>query len=546
MTKKPTPRQEPSSRRRHHRLPYPLTVRIGEREFQTSDWSIEGFSLPVGLAGDFQGKLYKVNLSLPYEGFDLGFSATARAIWSDTQRAGFEFTDLTTRQRGLLENFRDRLTGNARRGTSSTGGKSATVTTARTAKPEEKVTTAVPAAPKEQNKLPAKKEPEELPRKTLIRSAIYGVLGLFLTYFMLTSLYALVFRLNIDSAVVSRPVEKMTSAIDGVIQRIDAQPGQFLAASEPLMVISSIDEKADLLAAETELAEARLNARKKQAEYDSAVRAIKVYASINGDKVAAAEAKVRAARDNLRALRRDMERREQLADAGLITRSDYENARIRYQNGRRELDSSLAELNSLKALTGSIREGSYYSNVRKEIDLQELRNELQAAKAQVELAKRKLASVGEVNSFTLNAPYAARVINITKSAGNTVARSEVVAVLEKVEKPIVDAFLTQDELPEIQLGKIANIYIPALDRKLRGRVINIDRTAAFTEDDAIRFAWQESDTKSGRVTLEILDAPDLDKSWGALAGLPAEVSFRRTVWGKGDGLPVPTLASNDR
>lgn len=493
-----------------------------------------------------------MKVSLPYQGFDLGFSTLAKAIWSNDGRSGFELVALTPRQRSLMENFRDRLTGKqSKERTSNTQRPhthqhtepdvKASHTSPSVSVP--KVTSAVPAE-SHPNKLPAKKPDETLPRHTLLRSAIYLGLGLFLTYFMLTSLYALIFRLNIDSAVVSRPVEKMTAAIDGIIQRIDAQPGQFLAVNQPLMAIAGINEKASLLEAETALAEARLNEKKKESEYDSALRAIKVYSTINADKEEAARARLNAARQNLQALRRDKERREQLADSGLVTLSEADRARIRYQNGLKEVQQAQSELKSLQAVSQSIKDGSYYSNLRKEIDLSELRSELESARAQVALARHQLASINEVNGFTLKTPYPARVINITKSPGNTVSRSEVVAVLEKVEKPVIDAFLTQDQLPQIQLGKIANIYIPALDRKLQGRVVSIDRTAAFTQDDAIRFAWQESDSKSGRVTLEILQADDLQSSWDALAGLPAEVSFRRNLWGGHQSDPS-RLAQND-
>ncbi len=531
MVSRPTPRYEASSKRHQLRSPSPLYVTIGSRNFQTNDWSTDGFNLPIGLAAGFENKSYSVQIKVPYQDFELGFSAKAKVIWSNDAQAGFQFFQLDNRQLSMLKQRLDQLT------TGEDTDMSAVIDTIDTSEKSQKEPTHSEPVPKTPT--------EKVSRKTLITSLIYGAIGLFLSYFILTSLFSLFFRLNIESAVVSRPVEQMTSAIDGVIQQIHVEPGMTIKASDPILVISDINNKHTSLAAKAELQEAKLIATQRQAEYESAIRTLATYKSINHSRLAAASLRYNSARESVEVLELNMQRKSRLSNSGLVSNSDYENSRVLYLTSKRERANARAELIKLRELAKSLEQGSYFSNNRKEIDLHESKVAVETSQKRIILAENNLLATEATRSFTLRAPYPARIINITKSEGNTVAHAEVLAVLEKIQEPVIDAFLTQKQLPLIKLGSIANVYIPALDRKLKAKVVGIDRTAAFTQDDAIRFAWQESNSKTGRVTLEMLEADDLNHSWDALAGLPAEVSFRRNFWAgrTADSFPSKQIAS---
>ncbi|MEM8792654.1 MAG: HlyD family secretion protein [Pseudomonadota bacterium] len=125
----------------------------------------------------------------------------------------------------------------------------------------------------------------------------------------------------------------------------------------------------------------------------------------------------------------------------------------------------------------------------------------------------------------IRAPWKGRIVEIMHQEGARLLRSDPLVALEKDTIPDVEAFLTQEEILEIGHGDEALIFVPSLDRKIAARVIRIDRTSGFVDEQRSQCTWRGPDDQSARVTLAIDSATSgLDS---LPAGLPAVTLFTR-------------------
>jgi HlyD family secretion protein/macrolide-specific efflux system membrane fusion protein len=130
--------------------------------------------------------------------------------------------------------------------------------------------------------------------------------------------------------------------------------------------------------------------------------------------------------------------------------------------------------------------------------------ELEEAKAKLETAKANFTQIALV------APFDAVVVDVKIKAGEFARAGQVVIVLgDLAHMQIKTTDLSERDVPAVQIGQTANIYVEALDVTVTGKVIQISPISETVGGDVVY-----------PVTIELDKQPD-----GLLWGMSAEVEI---------------------
>jgi HlyD family secretion protein len=131
--------------------------------------------------------------------------------------------------------------------------------------------------------------------------------------------------------------------------------------------------------------------------------------------------------------------------------------------------------------------------------------ELEEAKAKLETAKVNFTQT------TLVAPFDATVVEVKTQAGEFTQAGQVVIVLgDLAHMQIKTTDLSERDVPAVQIGQTANVYIEALDETVIGKVIQISPISETVGGDVVY-----------PVTIELDEQPS-----GLLWGMSAEVEIQ--------------------
>ncbi|MEO1000822.1 MAG: HlyD family efflux transporter periplasmic adaptor subunit, partial [Pseudomonadota bacterium] len=157
------------------------------------------------------------------------------------------------------------------------------------------------------------------------------------------------------------------------------------------------------------------------------------------------------------------------------------------------------------------------------VDLDLLALDLEEARAARDARAAELGALLALEGAqTVRAPWAGRVVDLLHQDGARLLRGAPLLALEREGAPIVEAWLTQEEVLEVGLGDTALIFLPALDRTLEARITRIDRTSGFVDEQRSQYTWRGPEDRSARVLLELEGA-----AAELPGGLPAITLFRR-------------------
>lgn len=169
------------------------------------------------------------------------------------------------------------------------------------------------------------------------------------------------------------------------------------------------------------------------------------------------------------------------------------------------LESAVAQAEA--ALKGQQREYEFWLQPRKGQNPE--RRELEATK--VESAKAALAlTQAQLAQATLSAPFDATVISIQVKVGEYAQPGQIVITLANLDHLRVETTdLSERDLPNVQVGQSASIFVEALNQQLSGKVIAISPIADTVGGDVVY-----------KVTVELDKQPE-----GLRWGMSAEVNI---------------------
>ncbi len=511
-------RRERPDQRRYHRVTAPLYLRLGDGPVvRARDWSLGGLRVdgyPEALPP--VGSDVEIAVALPFQGFDISFHVKAEVVRNVGEIASFavQFTEIGERERALMSHFIEDLVRGAMTEVADQIQRIdvpiTPVSTDPSPKPDDK------EAPKKRR----------LPVKQIAWVSIYATIGFLVFGYMALVLYSNLFRMEVQTAVVTAPLVDVRAQSDGELSFVRATPGEHVKAGETVIYVADygLEQQIDLAKVEIQRREAELvNAMQLRT---NEMERMTEYASVGLKNIEQLQVDMAALEFQHKSAISRYSRTSKLKQEGFATKAQLEDAGNWLAEARAKLKSKKIELEEQKRLAETGLGRTFYNG-------RELLGNMGAADAAIKLARYQVALANENHEALLkhrerlavHAPFNGRLAEVPLPEHAAIKKGDVIAVFEKDKDRRVLAYLTQDEVMKIGLGDQASIYFPALNASLKARVISIDRTAGFRTEISRRFSWRGADDRSAEVTLAFEEADDPAVRQQARPGLPAVVLF---------------------
>lgn len=510
-------RERPCSRRAYG-ITAPLKVSIDRQEpVRAIEWSRLGVVLPRdAFAGQPDDQPIDLTLHLDFQGYEIAIAvsavdSTAVEIERGADERALDFTDIDQRGEELLEHFIDNLV----RGRMSSVDE--TILCLDT--PIDPITTMPDNA---NSGAPAT---TSRPIWPFLVSGFYLLVGVVVAGYIGLLIYGNFIRMEVQTAVITRPVEVIEMPVDGLLVETAAEPGAEVTAGALIMRLHDpeLAQKIDQARIVLREADDALERLEQRFEIESARLA--EYRLISRTERDMAGADVTAHAEEVETLRRAHQRATTLLSKGHVSAKVVEEAAAALALAEARLRSAklMRERNGVLFDASEVR---HHNGREFIVDLDLLRLDIaEARSARDSMAARLGALLDARSDQEIRAPWRGRVVDVMHQEGARLLRGDPLVALEKDTLPVVEAFLTQEEILEIGYGDEALIFLPSLDRKIAARVIRIDRTSGFVDEQRSQYTWRGPDDRSARVVLAIDPATSgLDR---LPAGLPAVTLFTR-------------------
>ncbi|HUE98336.1 MAG TPA: efflux RND transporter periplasmic adaptor subunit [Anaerolineales bacterium] len=143
-----------------------------------------------------------------------------------------------------------------------------------------------------------------------------------------------------------------------------------------------------------------------------------------------------------------------------------------------------------------------------EVHIESSEADVARTQALVDSASAVLAS-----ESTLTAPFDGTIVSLNIAPAETVVPGQVLIVLGDLSKYQIETTdLSERDIPRVQTGQPANVFIEALGEEFTGKVIDVDRVSSTLGGDVVY-----------KVTLELDQQPQ-----GLLWGMSADVQIETT------------------
>lgn len=506
--------REHPSQRRYLRLTAPLFVTFESQRIRTKDWGLGGIGV-AGVAGELPeiGRKFTLNLTLPFQGYDISFDVEAEVVRRDEKQAeiGFQYVELPERSYELLRYFTEDLV----------SGHMGTIddSICRIDVPVTPISTK--PTPNHISETPVRR----LPIKTIMMSTLYILMGLLVFSYTAILIYSNFMRLEISSSVVSTQLQTMKMPIDGVIRLINFSEGERVKAGDKILQFGDLKLDRQISAAKIRIEEAKSALWQMQQKNKIETERLKLYQIVSRTDKSIAQARLSSLREALRAADAHFLRIRKLRKARASTLTQFEEAKKQQVSAAAAVREAelLLEKNSAMNETSNRR---HYNHKEFTADLDMLAVDLEMAYSALKMEVQKLQALDQMKARNvLRAPFDGRIVSLYQSAFSNVVRNEPVLLLERNDSTTVTAYLNQKEILEVGLNDEAKVFIPALNRHIFARVIKIDRSSLYLNKNATQYTWHDDEDRTAAVTLDLqvsgVDAVNIR------AGLPVVVIFDR-------------------
>lgn len=519
-------KRERPDQRRHHRVSAPLFVTLDGHRIKATDWSLGGLRLD-----DFPGILPKpgaeiaLQLTLPFQGFDVTFGLAGEVIRvvEDKRMIAVSFKHVGDRERELMTHFLDELVRGSMSDVEDT---------------IQRIDVPVTPASLQPDVNPLRQMPvKRWPVKALVMSGLYAVIGLFIFGYTGLLTYTNFFRMEVQTAVISAPVDTVTAQVDGQVKWANVKPGDTVKAGE--VIVHVIDNQ---LQREIELAEIEVQERKaklanlKQRHLDE-LEKIRGYATVEMKNIQQTKIELESLKQRLQLAERYEGRLKGLHVRGFATDSKLEEAAKQVITLKKELDVRRVELSARVELSQqNIGKRMYTGNETigsgdlTQGKAAEFEADIRLGQHEIQLAQQKyIAYLQHKDRQAVRAPFDGMVLDIPRVNDGSVRRGDIIAIVEQRKQREVTAFLTQDEILKIGQGDEATVYVPALGELTKAKVAKIDRTSGFIQEENRAhnpgYRWRGHVDRTAKVTLTFADPDRVQDADRYRSGLPVVVVF---------------------
>ncbi|MDR9405320.1 MAG: HlyD family efflux transporter periplasmic adaptor subunit, partial [Halothece sp. Uz-M2-17] len=402
------------------------------------------------------------------------------------------------------------------------------------------------------------------------------------------ALYRAFAYIHVDSAAIARSFEEIISTHRGQLTNLyvkegmtieagqplfrvyDEQMAQFVAEDEARNIQQRIRDHQDdlerlqrelkLTQAEQEQAQAQLQiARSRQQEE---INQLGVSKQVTEKQLAQAQARLESLETQYETAQKRLEREKFLLQEGAIAEERVDRARDHLADVEGELKTARKDVEIKKYILATINQGSFYNGERFNGNLPELKAKVAEAQETIAQTSREIAiyqqdiqekqqkvaqleqqyrnqdfqlpipklsdpEAENIFSQVYESPMDATVVQIREAAGESIQIGETLLVLQpNSERPLVDAFFTQDQAARLSIGQEAKVTSTHFPRSYEAKVVNIDRSGGLRDEIRGRYQFEGSTTRPAYVQLEILNTTPKNQNF-LTPGTPLEVTIRK-------------------
>ena len=505
--------REKPSQRRHHRVNTPIDVTINEQLYNVSDWSLGGFKIEGWKDESLEpGDEFECHFSLPFQGFFVAFHVNLTTIRADSGVLAAKFISLDERQTELLEHFIEELV----RGNMTSVGD----TILRIDSPVTPVSTEPDPNPK--GEVPIKRWPTKL----LAMTAMYVSVGLILFSYIFFTLWSNFLSLEVETGVVTAPIEAVVSSTDGKIRKVSASINQMISQGSALIAIENPAIEESLERAKIKISRNKLLLERLRQEREVAIEQMVDYHGYSKLKFEKLELHVETLRKQERMAHLQDNRIQELFYYGHASKRDVDIAAAEHASLKREVLSAVNDLNGQSRAMESLKNGRYYTGEKFEFDMNNLNVKIEQVKQNITMDTQELLALYEhKEDLNLYAPTNGRLVELLKHPGSATKRGETIAVFERDEQRKLEVFLTQEEVLSIRINQMARVYFTSLDMAVDAIVTEIDRAYNSVDSLDTSFTWHDNTKRNSKVTLNFVGLEENLYREKIKAGIPAVVNF---------------------
>ena len=512
--------REKPSQRRHHRVNASLMIDINGKKYQARDWGLGGFALDDWQDTSLQaGATFSCSFCLPFQGFEISFDVQAEVVRiSDKQILAAKFLALDDRHREIMSYFIEELICGTMTSVDDIIMRIDSPVTPVSTKPDPSPIAEIPK--------------RRWPLKLIFMTTLYMSVGMALLVYIVFTVYTNYFSLEVDSGVVAAPIEKIVSTTDGQIVKVAIQINEMVVEGDRLITIEDARVELEIEFAKIEIERIRSELEQKQKELTIERDKLDDYRYVTLNKIDELTTNINSLNKRRQYAQKNVDRCSKLIINNLITERELDNAESVLVEIEGELDIAKLESEKYRTLLKKINFGRYFTGERFEGVSRELEAEVSRLKEEVALTMRELVILYEHRErFTIRAPSNGRLLVMLKTDGSSTKRGETIALFERDENRVIEVYLTQKEVVDIKMGNKARVYFPSKDIVINTQVKTIDRTEGYIDEIQSRYNWRDTEDRTAKVTLQILDYNDEEIRQQFTPGLPAVVVFLSTPTG---------------
>ena len=515
-------KRERPDQRRHHRVTAPLFVRVNGHDMRATDWSLGGLRVD-GYPGELPvaGAELPFHLTLPFQGFDVSFDIKAEVVRTNTADKMFavRYTEIGERERELMQHFIEELVRGSMSDVEDTIQRIDVPVTPARLEPDTK-------------KIPDNMPVRRWPVKTVVMTTFYTLAGLVIFGYAGLLGYSNFYRMEIQTAVISAPVETVTAQADGQILLTGLKPGDEVRAGE--VVVNVVD---NALEREIELADIAIKEQKAQLAFlkqkqSEELERLKGYAALEMKSVRQSKVELEGLQNQLALTQQQYERMRTLYEKGYATETKLDDVRKQIIELKSQIEQKRIELSTRADIADQNFGKRLYTGHNLEGQAQEVEAQVRLAEHKITLAEqRRQAFEKQRERASVVSPFDGTVLLLPRIDRGSVRKGDTLAVIEQRKDRRVTAFLNQDEILKVGLGDEALVFIPALGETVRGRVTEIDRTTGFVREQDQRqspgYGWRGPSDRSAKITIEFSEPEKVADYRKYRSGLPAVVVFEQ-------------------
>lgn len=487
------------------RMGYPIAAPLwvaldGAPRIRARSWSARGIVLPENAHA---AKTANAIVYLDFQGYEIAVQVDLEAVGE----GAYDFVNLPQRSRALLEQFATDLMHGRMTATDDA--------LLRIDTPEDPISVE-PDKPK---------TVEPKPRRSLrplAMSAFYLLLGAVVFGYVGILIHANFVKLEVQTAVVSRPVEVFAMPVDGQIATYRTSVGARVRSGDLLAVVNDPELEARIDDQRIALSAAEAAVDRLRATIEIEQTRMADYQVINETDARITVAEVDGLKDDKERTAKHLTRMQTLKKKGFATQAQLDEALAADALAQ----SRLTAARLMAARKSTLHEAAVtrHHNGREFIvDLELLAVDLIAAQNARDDAAARLAVLLERKAaLAMVAPFDGRILEVLRARNTPLLRGTSLISVEHDVAPVVEAYLNQEEILQVGMGDGAMVFLPSIDRKVRAVITRIDRTSGFVDEQEAQYIWRGPQDRSARVILTLEDGAHTIAS-----GLPAIVLFDR-------------------